>query len=74
MHVSGLLEVMLEGSGGAPPVPCFPPTASSLSPPVLASMLWVLRWQTSSSSSVSGLSLLRRNLSYVSQDAARGLA
>ncbi|KAI3352574.1 hypothetical protein L3Q82_005510 [Scortum barcoo] len=49
MHICGLLEVILQGSGSAPPVPpctkaevavlllgCCPPTASSTSPDVLA--------------------------------------
>jgi len=48
MHISGLLEVILQGSGRAPPVPpctkeevavlllgCCPPTAPSTSPGVL---------------------------------------
>ncbi|KAI3364860.1 hypothetical protein L3Q82_001050 [Scortum barcoo] len=52
MHICGLLEVILQGSGSAPPVPpctkaelavlllgCCPPTASSTSPDVLACLL-----------------------------------
>ncbi|KAI3358489.1 hypothetical protein L3Q82_014907 [Scortum barcoo] len=52
MHICGLLEVILQGSGSAPPVPpctkaevavlllgCCPPTASSVSPDVLACLL-----------------------------------
>ncbi|KAI3357422.1 hypothetical protein L3Q82_015857 [Scortum barcoo] len=52
MHICGLLEVILQGSGSAPPVPpctkaevavlllgCCPPTASSMSPDVLACLL-----------------------------------
>ncbi|KAL6455333.1 hypothetical protein MHYP_G00362270 [Metynnis hypsauchen] len=52
MHICGLLEVILQGSGSAPPVPpctkaevavlllgCCPPTASSTSPGVLACLL-----------------------------------
>ncbi|KAI3375446.1 hypothetical protein L3Q82_003691 [Scortum barcoo] len=54
MHICGLLEVILQGSGSAPPVPpctkaevavlllgCCPPTASSTSPDVLACLLRV---------------------------------
>lgn len=52
MHICGLLEVILQGSGSAPPAPpctkaevavlllgCCPPTASSTSPDVLACLL-----------------------------------
>uniref|UniRef100_A0A3B5QS54 NACHT domain-containing protein n=1 Tax=Xiphophorus maculatus TaxID=8083 RepID=A0A3B5QS54_XIPMA len=52
MHICGLLEIILQGSGSAPPVPsctkaevavlllgCCPPTASSTSPGVLACLL-----------------------------------
>ncbi|KAI4903608.1 hypothetical protein NFI96_030500 [Prochilodus magdalenae] len=52
MHICGLLEVILQGSGSAPPVPpctkadvpvlllgCGPPTASFMSPGVLACLL-----------------------------------
>lgn len=52
MHICGLLEVILQGSGRDPPVPpctkaevavlllgCCPPTASSTSPDVLACLL-----------------------------------
>ncbi|MEQ2215921.1 hypothetical protein XENOCAPTIV_007941 [Xenoophorus captivus] len=52
MHICGLLEVILQDSGSAPPVPpctkvevvvlllgCCPPTASSTSPGVLACLL-----------------------------------
>jgi hypothetical protein len=52
MHICGLLEVILPGSGSAPPAPpctkaevtvlllgCCPPTASSTSPDVLACLL-----------------------------------
>jgi len=52
MHINGLLEVILQGSGSAPPVPlctkeevadlllgCCPPTAPSTSPGVLACLL-----------------------------------
>lgn len=50
MHICGLLKVILQGFGSAPPVPpkaeavdlmlgCWPPTASSKSPDVLASLL-----------------------------------
>ncbi|MED6269540.1 hypothetical protein CHARACLAT_000550, partial [Characodon lateralis] len=52
MHIGGLLEVILQGSGSAPPAPpctkaevavlllgCCPPTASSTSPGVLACLL-----------------------------------
>ncbi|KAL7825913.1 hypothetical protein SRHO_G00336510 [Serrasalmus rhombeus] len=52
MHICGLLEVILQGSGSAPPVPpctkaevavlllgCCPPTASSTFPGVLACLL-----------------------------------
>ena len=54
MHICGLLEVILQGSGSAPPAPpctkagvavlllvCCPPTASSTSPDVLACLLVV---------------------------------
>ncbi|KAI3354726.1 hypothetical protein L3Q82_004510 [Scortum barcoo] len=57
MHICGLLEVILQGSGSAPPVPpctkvevavlllgCCPPTASSTSPDVLACLLNVDMW------------------------------
>ncbi|CAM4712114.1 unnamed protein product [Leuciscus chuanchicus] len=53
MHICGLLEVILQGSGSAPPAPpctkaevavlllsCCPPTASSTSPDVLACLLF----------------------------------
>ncbi|KAI3357848.1 hypothetical protein L3Q82_016238 [Scortum barcoo] len=49
MHICGLLEVILQGSGSAPPVPpctkavlllgCCPPTASSMTPDILACLL-----------------------------------
>ena len=52
MHICGLLEVILQGSGSAPPAPpctkaevavllvgCCPPTASSTSPDVLTCLL-----------------------------------
>ncbi|KAI3375448.1 hypothetical protein L3Q82_003695 [Scortum barcoo] len=57
MHICGLLEVILQGSGSAPPVPpctkaevavlllgCCPPTASSTSPDVLACLLAFLKF------------------------------
>ncbi|KAI3355661.1 hypothetical protein L3Q82_004256 [Scortum barcoo] len=64
MHICGLLEVILQGSGSAPPVPpctkvevavlllgCCPPTASSTSPDVLACLLYKKRHLSTTSNS-----------------------